>query len=190
MSRRRYLSTDISTDRRVNQMGMKYGDGPVLFYTWLIPHCDDEGTITADPWELLGIVWAARRDKTEDDVRQAIAACEEFGLLTRTSDGQRLQFPLDSWLAMQPALRRYLVDPTYREFKAQRKRILAFLLTRDGAMCRYCSSTGPLEVDHIIPLSKGGSNDMGNLQLLCRPCNRQKSNKLAWSPKHGAQSLH
>jgi hypothetical protein len=101
VSRRRYLSTDISTDRRVNQMGMKYGDGPVLFYTWLIPHCEDDGTITADPWELLGIVWAARRDKTEDDVRQAIAACEEFGLLERSADGRRLQMPVDAWLRYQ-----------------------------------------------------------------------------------------
>ena len=82
-------------------MGMKYGDGPVLFYTWLIPHCDDAGTITADPWELLGIVWAARRDKTEEDVRQAIAACEEFGLIERSPDGRRLQMPVVAWYRYQ-----------------------------------------------------------------------------------------
>lgn len=35
-----------------------------------------------------------------------------------------------------------------------------------------------LEVDHIIPVSKGGKTVMTNLQALCWDCNRGKSNKL------------
>lgn len=35
------------------------------------------------------------------------------------------------------------------------------------------------EVDHIIPISRGGAPyDIDNLQLLCHKCNRQKSNRL------------
>ncbi|MCW6035593.1 HNH endonuclease [Spirulina subsalsa FACHB-351] len=49
-----------------------------------------------------------------------------------------------------------------------------FVLNRDGGCCRSCGSTQNLEVDHIIPLAKGGTNDLSNLQALCRPCNRRK----------------
>lgn len=34
-----------------------------------------------------------------------------------------------------------------------------------------------MEVDHILPWSKGGSDSMHNLQALCKPCNRSKSAK-------------
>lgn len=50
---------------------------------------------------------------------------------------------------------------------------------RDGFSCQYCGRTPPdivLEVDHIIPVSKGGDNSEGNLITSCRDCNRGKSN--------------
>jgi len=40
--------------------------------------------------------------------------------------------------------------------------------------CKFCGSTENLEIDHIKPLSRGGSNDLVNLQILCKPCNRKK----------------
>ena len=54
----------------------------------------------------------------------------------------------------------------------------AFLMERDGSRCVYCgSSTGPFEVDHVLPLSKGGESTPENLAIACRPCNRSKGSK-------------
>jgi 5-methylcytosine-specific restriction endonuclease McrA len=50
---------------------------------------------------------------------------------------------------------------------------------RDGYICKICRKPGgELEVDHIVPLAKGGANTMDNLQTVCRPCNRSKGTKL------------
>jgi hypothetical protein len=63
-------------------------------------------------------------------------------------------------------------------------RLRQFIKARDGHACRYCSVSivdEPhllLEVDHIVPVSKGGLSTHENLQTLCWRCNRTKSNKI------------
>lgn len=47
---------------------------------------------------------------------------------------------------------------------------------RDGGVCQCCGSSQNLEYDHIIPYSCGGTSIPSNIQLLCRKCNRSKSN--------------
>ena len=50
---------------------------------------------------------------------------------------------------------------------------------RDKYTCRICLRSGvELEIDHIVPLSRGGSDMLGNLQTTCVPCNRGKSDSL------------
>lgn len=46
---------------------------------------------------------------------------------------------------------------------------------RDEGRCVKCGSRKNLEYDHIIPISKGGSNTARNIELLCEVCNRAKS---------------
>ena len=44
-------------------------------------------------------------------------------------------------------------------------------------LCGVSSKETQIDADHILPRSKGGSNDIENLQALCRTCNAQKSNR-------------
>ena len=51
------------------------------------------------------------------------------------------------------------------------------IFQRDKYKCIICGSTQNLEIDHIIPFSKGGKTEMKNLQTLCKSCNKKKKDK-------------
>jgi len=63
-------------------------------------------------------------------------------------------------------------------------KLRTFIKDRDGWQCRTCAASVRvepnllLEVDHIMPISRGGLTQEGNLQTLCWRCNRAKSNKV------------
>lgn len=55
-----------------------------------------------------------------------------------------------------------------------------YLLEKFDRKCVYCGkSNTPLEIEHIIPKSRGGSNKIDNLTLACRSCNQRKGSKTA-----------
>ena len=74
----------------------------------------------------------------------------------------------------------------YKEFKNRRKRLIEIdvkrydkirnkIFARDDYTCQYCGKRGgTLEIDHIIPFSKGGSEKEENLVTTCFDCNRKK----------------
>jgi 5-methylcytosine-specific restriction endonuclease McrA len=54
----------------------------------------------------------------------------------------------------------------------------AMIYKRDNNSCQYCGSTRHLTIDHIIPKSKGGSEEWTNLVVACSKCNTKKGDKL------------
>jgi hypothetical protein len=69
-------------------------------------------------------------------------------------------------------IRLHKLDP--QRWKVIRMQVFA----RDNYTCHYCGTVGgELECDHIIPFSKGGSDDMDNLVTACLKCNRSKKDK-------------
>ena len=50
---------------------------------------------------------------------------------------------------------------------------------RDRGICVKCGSSDNLHFDHIIPVAKGGSPFVENIQILCQQCNLRKSDRIA-----------
>jgi len=60
------------------------------------------------------------------------------------------------------------------------KRIRFEIFKRDSFACQYCGKRAPdvtLEVDHVVPVSRGGTNEILNLITACVDCNSGKSNR-------------
>lgn len=67
-----------------------------------------------------------------------------------------------------------------------------YLLAKFGRACVYCGAMGvPLNIDHVRPRSKGGSDRVSNLVLACIPCNQTKSDRPVeeFAPKRAADIL-
>ena len=63
------------------------------------------------------------------------------------------------------------------ETPSSRRQVKHFLYGRQEGRCNACGSTFDfpfLEVDHILPIVRGGTDELENLQLLCSHCNRMK----------------
>lgn len=52
---------------------------------------------------------------------------------------------------------------------------LRLIVLRLEPMCRACKTRPAVDVDHIVPLRRGGTNAMDNLQPLCRSCHSTKT---------------
>ncbi|MFS2982759.1 HNH endonuclease [Bacteroides fragilis] len=58
------------------------------------------------------------------------------------------------------------------------KKISEIVFKRDNYTCFYCGrSDCKMEIDHLLPVSRGGSDNISNLVTSCRRCNAQKHDK-------------
>lgn len=148
----------------------------IKFHTSLLDDYEFQRLPDAAKWQLL-LLWlvAARQDNRIPDDAEWLASLFhvfpddlEIGLLVDrgwlergVTTGEMVpethpeQFP--DWAS------RHVSGPTRIE-----------LLKKAKHKCQACGSTEKLEVDHILPISKGGDGRIENLQILCRSCNRKK----------------
>ncbi len=66
----------------------------------------------------------------------------------------------------------------YQQGQLEGYEVREYLLEKWNRKCSYCNAREvPLEVEHIVPKSRGGSNRINNLTLACRSCNEKKGNR-------------
>jgi hypothetical protein len=131
---------------------------PAMFKIWVNVLC----TVSAHGWQMLDhqdtLAMYLRVQKRT--LKKAMALFRERGLL------EEKKF---KHFSRPNSLRNHS-----SEWWALRTRVFE----RDDYTCRYCGARGgKLECDHIIPVSRGGSDDLSNLATACFPCNRSKRDK-------------
>jgi hypothetical protein len=68
----------------------------------------------------------------------------------------------------------------YQQGELEGYEVRQYLLQKWNYQCAYCGSSDvPLEEEHIIPKSRGGSNRVSNLTIACKQCNLEKGNQTA-----------
>lgn len=73
-----------------------------------------------------------------------------------------------------------IVGLEYQQGELQGYLMREYLLEKWGRHCTYCKAKDvPLEVEHIVPRSRGGSSRGSNLTLACHPCNTRKGTQTA-----------
>lgn len=141
--------------------------------------------VTDDYQWTVGSSYLGEHLKDEEKFEKAQELIEACMLLGDQLDFGHILATISEKLIKQRAayLKLKLIQRETRNTENRRKRkrfgTMEFrkLAERDGFKCAICNTTKELEIDHIIPFSKGGNDDLSNLQLLCRTCNAQKGAK-------------
>ncbi len=114
--------------------------------------------------------------------------CAYCGLLSQRCACQEPGSDLALFMARggRPAIPRQRAEPYKRgappqvkrrerqTLRANYERWRGQLARKYGERCANCGAAEALVLDHLIPIAKGGSSTLDNLQLLCAECNRIK----------------
>lgn len=109
----------------------------------------------------------------DDAAREHLEAAKEIVAVQFRGDRAYAAQILEHWLYEERATDR--PEPTRKPISAKLRREV---FEADAYRCVECDSYEHLQVDHIHPVSRGGTNDRENLQTLCRTCNIRKKDKV------------
>ena len=167
---------------------------PIALYERIIKASSNEGDIVLDPFagcattcvaaERLGRGWIgidinepARkviRERLKSEVKKSMS----WGELVKTPSKP----PKRTDRGEEAAPELVLVSPRPKARRLSARELRSRLVIADGLKCQGCGWVPHheeyMEVDHKVPKSSGGRDDMRNRVLLCGPCNGAKGNKL------------
>ena len=161
MSRCRKLSTDISTDARVDLVS----DFAALFYTWSIPHCNDDCQFSARNSKELQLLIVPGRKRTVEEVEKAVEELKNVGLMGQGENGH-FYLPSDSFYKYQTYINsnkrqetpRNSISPSPTPNKRRARKNSGFLKERSGEDPEKESSTYMQQSANLEPRLKAASD--------------------------------
>lgn len=120
------------------------------------------------PWPLVDIAYAIG-----GDIQENLACLSELtakGVVRVRADGALFSKRMVDDEATRNAPR---IEPRSGR-ESIPTRVRRMIMGRYRHQCVECGASEDLEIDHIRAVAHGGGNEETNLQVLCRPCNRQK----------------
>lgn len=124
-------------------------------------------------------VYRLARASSKDERQAVETVLDEFFELTDSGwSHRRCNDEIEKNRAAVSRIARLRDGGSYRRFRS-------LVLQRDGHKCSYCGAVDVrLQLDHIFPRSRGGSDTPDNLTPACKPCNTSKGAKLLqeWRP--------
>jgi hypothetical protein len=138
---------------------------------------NDDGTGMLPSSESLGVRCGMSSEKAALSVNSIIALGELE--VAEDSDGfLPYIFPalaglnyVSKWSTIHPVRRQFVNGSLRRQLRSE--------IDSDLHVCAQCFSRDGLVIDHIKPISCGGTNDRENMQVLCNTCNSRKGARLA-----------
>lgn len=86
-----------------------------------------------------------------------------------TEDGKHWNLLPCDWMKVQ------IVSAERRDLTS----LIDALVDYWGPRCVYCGVEGDLEIEHVVPLARGGTNEITNLTVACHDCNSKKRTRTA-----------
>lgn len=169
MSRKVYITSEMSIDERLLDVA-EQDQLAALIWPWILTTFDDWGRAEAKPKKLKMKVFPGNEIVTVETIEAALNLYNKAGLIRIFKENGVPYIECVDWMETQ-----YGGRVPINHWRATRERIFA----RDDYTCFYCGKRGgDLECDHLIPISRGGSNEDTNLVTSCKTCNRAKGSKL------------
>lgn len=152
------------------------GKDAAILYAYLLADCDSAGIVEAT----YGTAWKA--DLSRDEIDAALKVLVQKGYIETFMQRVPIAKIGRGYVyGRQPGCRLLKFTMPLRHERLSPGAWAALrssVFERDDYTCHYCGERGrQLECDHIEPISKGGTNEMGNLVTACAACNRRKRSK-------------
>lgn len=164
------ITESILTDERLHRVS----DSAECLFFHFIAASDWRGRLPADP-AIIGQRCFPLKGYYEQFLQALLDELEANGLIARCIHKHREHYILSA-----PELYRFHVSHTKRMspslWQAARNRVFR----RDSHTCQYCGATEEqMHCDHVVPLSRGGTDEDENLATACERCNVTKGTKTA-----------